>query len=238
MATKKTAKRSREELAALRLAEVIGAGFVVTFEGAWGRGTVGPYQSALGPASFAVFIDRGSPRNGVFAGRREYASAYAAASSVVGLIGVSDTIEALKSLRNKGLSYAGLDSPMVRPVSTARSNPPKLHFHRRASGYAAFTAADWKKAEELARLLAHGEGYGEAVIEQKFSDGYYTMGFNDEDGVYLEDRHGSDRLPHRDWPKQVRTKASKRAPGTKRTRKVNQRSNPKRPRATTGRKGR
>lgn len=210
-------RKSKDELAAERLAEAIADGHVVPFEGSWAKGTVGPYQSALGPASFAVFIDRGAPRHGVFAGRREYPSAAHAAASVVGLIGSTNTIDALRSLRARGVAYEDLRTPL----RLARRNPT-TYARKLPSPFDRFTARDWALVRSAAKNLGNYDD--EAVVT---SQGYVAVATGaPSEGAFLSGFHVN--LPEYEWPPAVRRRASTKRPGArKRTRKVHQRSNPR-----------
>ena len=131
----------------------------------------------------------------------------------------------------------------------SRKNPT-TYARKLPSPFNRFTARDWARARSIAYQLQM-ESYGDAYVEEMFSTGYAAVGFDDS-GAYLEAHH--ERLPHAEWPLATKITArdkwknelgtkrrSKRAVGStraKRTRKVNQRSNPRRKKAAGARKAR
>ena len=103
----KPRKLTNADKVVLRLAEAIQRGHVVAFSGAGGRGTMGPYHPATGPARFAVFFDGNRwARYGVHSGRSE-GNAQSVAWAVVDAIGVANTIKALKAAQ---VGYVNLDT--------------------------------------------------------------------------------------------------------------------------------
>lgn len=124
----------------------------------------------------------------------------------------------------------------------SRKNPT-TYARKLPSPFNRFTARDWAHARSVANKLAL-ETFEDAYVEEVFSVGYVAVGF-DSDGAYLA-ANGA-RLNVEEWPeKKIVVRSSrrsasgrtKRTAGSKRTRKVNQRSNPRRKKAAGARKAR
>ena len=124
----------------------------------------------------------------------------------------------------------------------SRKNPT-TYARKLPSPFNRFTARDWAHARSVANKLAL-ETFEDAYVEEVFSVGYVAVGF-DSDGAYLA-ANGA-RLNVEEWPeKKIVVRSSrrsasgrtKRTAGSKRTRKVNQRSNPLRKKAAGARKAR
>ena len=138
----KPRKLTNADKVVLRLAEAIQRGHVVAFSGAGGRGTVGPYHVATGPARFAAFFDGSSwTRHGVHSGRAE-GNAQSVAWAVVDAIGVANTIEALKAAQ---VGYVNLDTPITNVAGGRRGQQHPLPFKTGKVG-------EWATQERAALL--------------------------------------------------------------------------------------
>jgi len=108
---------SRENQVRALVADALEHGVVLHVSGAWGQGTVGPYQTAVPTRErYALFsVARGRQRYD-----RTYTSASDAADGALATWGTSNLINALKAAaKRRGIAYRNLKTPI--PWSRASS---------------------------------------------------------------------------------------------------------------------